>query len=257
MIHPTAVIDDSARIAANISVGAYSVIGAGVEIAAGTEIGSHVVLQGPTRIGRDNRIFQFSSIGADPQDKKYSADEDSFLEIGDGNTIREFCSINRGTAHGGGITRLGNQNWIMAYVHIAHDCIIGNSNTFANNATLAGHVTIDDHITLGGFTGVHQFCHIGSYSFAAISAVVVKDVPPYMMVAGNTAKPHGLNNEGLKRHGFSSEELKQLRRAYRLLYREGLLLQDAIVQLEALAVEESKVQVLVDFIRQSERGIVR
>lgn len=257
MIHPTAVIDDSARIAADVSVGAYSVIGAGVEIAAGTEIGPHVVLQGPTRIGRDNRIFQFSSIGADPQDKKYAEDEDSVLEIGDGNTIREFCSLNRGTAHGGGITRLGHQNWIMAYVHIAHDCIIGNSNTFANNATLAGHVTMDDHITLGGFTGVHQFCHIGSYSFAAISSVIVKDVPPYLMVAGNTAKPHGLNSEGLKRHGFSSEELKQLRRAYRLLYREGLLLQDAIVQLEALALEESKVQVLVDFMRQSERGIVR
>ncbi len=254
---PGPVIDKKARVADDVEIGPYSIIGPDVEIDAGTRIGPHVVINGPTRIGRNNRIFPFCSLGDDPQDKKYAGEAESHLEIGDGNTIREFCSINRGTGPGGGITRLGDDNWIMAYVHIAHDCIVGSHTVFANNTTLAGHVTIDDYVILGGFTGVHQFCHVGSYSFTAIAAVIVKDVPPYVIVAGNSARPNGLNREGLKRHGFDTATVNALKHAYRTVYREGLRLCDALEKLQEPARNHPEVDHFISFIRDSERGIVR
>jgi UDP-N-acetylglucosamine acyltransferase len=257
LIHSTAVVSPAAEIGDGVTIGPYSVIGDGVAVGAETWIGPHVVINGPTRIGAANRVFQFCSIGDDPQDKKYVGEAGSRLEIGDGNVIREFCSINRGTAGGGGVTRVGDRNWIMAYVHIAHDCIVGNDTIFANNATLAGHVLVEDHAILGGFTGVHQFCRIGRHSFSAIASVIVKDVPPFTLVAGNTAKPTGLNKEGLRRHGFDADEMKRLGDAYRIVYREGLLLRDALERIEALAAESTHVAALAEFIRASERGIVR
>jgi UDP-N-acetylglucosamine acyltransferase len=257
MIDATAIIHPDADLNSDVSVGPYSVIGAKVSISSGTSIGSHVVINGPTNIGSDNKIFQFCSIGEDPQDKKYQGENDSILEIGTGNTIREYVSINRGTGDGGGKTVIGNNNWIMAYVHIAHDCIVGNNTVFANNATLAGHAIIDDFVILGGFTGVHQFCRVGSYSFSAISSVIVKDVPPYVLVSGNTAKPSGLNREGLKRHGFDSDTINVLRKAYKAIYRDGLVLKDALDVLTELSVESDKVDVMRSFIAASQRGIVR
>ena len=257
MIHPTCIVHPDARIDDGAELGPFCTIGAQVEIAAGSVLGPYVVVKGPASIGPSNRIFQFCSIGDDPQDKKYQGEDDSRLEIGSGNVIREYCSINRGTAAGGGLTRIGNDNWIMAYVHVAHDCRVGNATVLANNATLAGHVTIEDHATLGGFTGVHQFCRIGAYSFAAISSVIVKDIPPYVLVSGNTARPNGLNREGLRRHGFVAEEVEALRRAYRILYREGLLLQEAVQRLRDLAGQSPHVARLVQFISSSERGIAR
>ena len=257
MIHPQAIIDPGARIGDGVSIGAFSVIGPGVEVGSGCWIGSHVVIKGPTTLGENNKIYEYCSIGGDPQDKKFQGEKESTLEIGSNNVIREYCSINRGTRHGGGITRLGDGNWIMAYVHIAHDCLIGNNTVLANNTTLAGHVVIDDFVILGGFTGVHQFCQLGKHSFSAISSIIVKDVPPFLMMTGNTAKPNGLNKEGLKRHGFSSQSIKHLKKAYKLVYRDGLLLKDALQELEALATECSEVQDFVEFIRKSERGIAR
>ena len=257
MIDATAIIHPGAQIADNVTIGPYSIIGDKVAIASGTQIGAHTVVNGPTSIGPDNRIFHFCSIGEDPQDKKFQGEEDSVLSIGKGNTIREYVSINRGTGEGGGKTVLGDDNWIMAYVHIAHDCLVGSHNIFANNATLAGHVHVDDYAILGGFTGVHQFCRVGSYSFSAISSVVVKDVPPYVLVSGNTAKPTGLNREGLKRHGFTSDTINLLRKAYKIIYRDGLKLKDALSALETLAVESQEVDVLKNFIASSQRGIVR
>ncbi len=257
MIHPTAIIHPKAEIDTDVSIGAYSIIDENVSVASGTEIAPHVIIKGPTKIGPGNNIFQFCSIGDDPQDKKFYGEADSTLEIGSGNTIREYVSINRGTADGGGITKIGNDNWIMAYVHIAHDCIVGNNIIFANNATLAGHVIIDDYAILGGFTGVHQFCRIGSYSFSAISSVIVKDVPPFVLVSGNTAKPSGLNREGLKRHGFDSETINILRKAYKTVYRDGLTLKDALLELEVLSSDSKEVEQLRTFIANSQRGIVR
>ena len=257
MIDPRAIIDDKARIGSNVEIGPYSVIGPEVEIDDGNRISAHVVIRGPARIGRDNRIYQFCSIGDDPQDKKYAGEADSRLEIGNGNTIREFCSINRGTAAGGGVTRVGNDNWIMAYVHIAHDCAIGDHTVFANNTTLAGHVSVEDYAILGGFTGIHQFCRVGAYSFAAIASVIVKDVPPFLMVSGNTAGPNGLNREGLRRHGFSSDSINALRKAYKTVYRDGLLLNDALEQLQPDSAEYPEVARFVEFIQASGRGIVR
>ena len=257
MIHPTAVVSPGAQIGAGVSIGPYSVIGDRVIIGRDSWIGPHVVISGPTRIGAGNRIFQFCSIGDDPQDKKFAGEVESALEIGEGNVIREFCSINRGTAGGGGVTRLGNQNWIMAYVHIAHDCLVGSHTVLANNATLAGHVQVEDHAILGGFTGVHQFCRIGRHSFSAISSVVVKDVPPFTLVAGNTARPTGLNKEGLRRQGFSADDIDRLASAYRIVYREGLLLRDALERLETPSAESTHVAAFAEFIRRSERGIVR
>ncbi len=257
MIDQTAIIHSNADIHKNVSIGPYSVIGENVSIGSGTVIGSHVVITGPTTIGPNNKIFHFSSIGEDPQDKKFNEDKNSYLEIGANNTIREYVSINRGTSDGGGKTIIGNNNWIMAYVHIAHDCIIGNNSTFANNTTLAGHVAIQDFVTLGGFTGVHQFCRIGSYSFSAISSVIVKDVPPYILVSGNTAKPSGLNREGLKRNGFDADTINLLKKAYRIIYRESLTLTEALNELMELSVDSKSVNVMRSFILSSERGIVR
>jgi UDP-N-acetylglucosamine acyltransferase len=255
-IDARAVVDPDAVIAEDVSIGPFSVIGPGVEIGAGCEIGPHVVIQGPSRLGKRNRIFQFASIGEQPQDKKFHG-ESSRLEIGDGNTIREFATINRGTEDGGDVTRIGNHNWLMAYIHIAHDCLIGDHTTFANGASLAGHVTVDDHAILGGFTLVHQFCTIGRHAFCGMGSAISKDVPPYVMVSGNPAHPHGLNSEGLKRHGFSSEDLRILRKAYKIVYRSGLKRDEAIQQLEDLVADSQAVKPLLEFLRHSQRGILR
>lgn len=256
MIDSRAVIDPKAELAEDVSVGPYTVIGPDVQIGAGTTIGPHVVIYGPTRIGRNNRIFQFASLGDAPQDKKY-AGEPTRLEIGDGNTIREFVTINRGTVQDEGVTRIGDDNWIMAYVHIAHDCQIGNHTIFANNASLAGHVRVEDYVILGGFTLVHQFCALGVHSFTAFSTGIAKDVPPYVMVSGHSAQPHGLNSEGLKRRGFSAETLAQLKQAYKTLYRSKLTLQEAVDVLRVQAVDSPEVGVMVGFLEKQKRGIVR
>lgn len=256
MIDTTAVIDPGARLADGVTVGPYSIIGADVEIDSGTRIGPHAVINGPTRIGRDNTIFQFASIGDAPQDKKYNG-EPTRLEIGDRNTIREFVTINRGTVQDEGVTRLGDDNWIMAYVHIAHDCQIGNQTIFANNASLAGHVTIGDYVILGGFTLVHQFCTLGAHSLTAFGSGISMDVPPYVTVGGSPAKPHGLNMEGLRRRGFSAEARKALKQAYRTVYRENLSLQDAIAQLRERVVDCAELGLLVSFLENQTRGIVR
>ena len=256
MIHPTAIVHAKAKLGANVEVGAYSIIGEHVEIGDNTWIGPHVVVNGHTTIGRDNRIFQFASLGEVPQDKKY-AGEPTRLEIGDRNTVREFCTFNLGTAQDVGVTRIGNDNWIMAYVHIAHDCQVGNNTTFANNSQLAGHVHIDDWAILGGFTGVHQFCRVGAHCMTAVGTVILQDVPPYIMAAGNTASPYGLNAEGLKRRGFSPEALQALKRAYRILYKSGLMLEEARAKLEEEARMHPEVQRFVDFLAVSKRGIIR
>ena len=255
-IDPRAVIDATATIADDVTIGPYSVIGAGVEIGSGTWIGPHVVINGPTRIGKDNRIFQFASIGEVPQDKKYHG-EASLLEIGDRNTVREFVTINRGTEEGGGITRLGNDNWLMAYIHIAHDCLIGNHTTFANGASLAGHVTIDDYAILGGFTLVHQFCAIGENSFCGMGSAIGKDVPPYIMVSGNPAQPYGLNTEGLKRRGFDKAMIRDLKEAYKVIYRSGLTVDQAITRLQEMATQTPEIEAMITFLTHSTRGILR
>jgi len=256
LIHSQAVIDSSAKIANGVTVGAFSIIGAHVEIGEGTEVGSHVVINGPTVIGRENKIYSFASIGCDPQDKKYTG-EKTRLEIGDRNVIREYCTISRGTVQDAGITRIGNDNWIMAYVHIAHDCQIGSNTIFSNSASLAGHVTIEDYAILGGFTLVHQFCKVGAHCFTAMNSVISKDVLPFTMISGHMAKPHGLNVEGLKRRGFSSESLSQLRKAYKIIYRSGLTLEQATDELKVMANECAEVAQLLGFIEKVTRGIVR
>jgi UDP-N-acetylglucosamine acyltransferase len=256
MIHPTAIVDPKAEIAPDVEIGAYSVIGPNVRIGSGTSIGAHVVIQGPTTIGRNNRIFHFCSLGEEPQDKKY-AGEPTTLEIGDGNTIREYCTFNRGTVQDAGATRIGNDNWVMAYVHIAHDCQIGNNTIFANNSSLAGHVIVHDYAILGGFTLVHQFCKIGSHVITAVGSVIFKDVPPYITAAGYDAKPHGLNSEGLKRRGFTPDTLLQLKRAYKTLYKSSLTLEEAKEQLAKQRSECAEVGVLLEFLDISTRGIVR
>ena len=257
MIDSTAQIHPDAVIADGVSVGPWSIIDAGVEIDERTSIAAHVVIRGSTRIGRDNIIYPFCSIGDDPQDKKCDGKGESRLEIGDRNTIREYCSINRGTEHGGGVTRLGDDNWIMAYCHIAHDCQVGSHTVFANNSTLAGHVEIHDHVVLGGFTGVHQFCRMGESSFSAISAIIVKDVPPFVMVDGITARARAINRVGLKRRGFSDEAIAALKNAYKTLYRNGLTLVQATCELEAPAAKHPQVRQMLEFIKASSRGIVR
>lgn len=255
-IHPTAIVDPGARLDASVSVGPYSVIGADVEIGAGTSIGPHVVVSGPTRIGDDNRIFQFASIGDIPQDKKYR-DEPTLLEIGNRNTIRESATINRGTVQGGGVTRIGDDNWLMAYIHIAHDCIIGDSTIFANSATLAGHVRIENFVILGGFTLVHQFCAVGAHAFSAMGSAIAKDVPPFVTVSGSPARPHGLNTEGMKRRGFAEQTIRALRDAYRTLYRSGLGLEEARVRIREMAPEVPELRQFSNFLDHSERSIVR
>ena len=255
-IDQRAVIDPSARIGSNVTIGAFSVIGANVQIGEGSWIGPHVVINGPTTIGKENRIFQFASIGEIPQDKKFHG-ESSTLEIGDRNTIREFVTINRGTEDGGGVTRIGNDNWLMAYIHIAHDCFIGNAVTMANAASLAGHVKVDDYAILGGFTLVHQFCTIGSFSFCGMGSAISKDVLPYLMVSGNPAQPHGLNVEGLKRRNTDKDTMQALREAYRIIYRSGHTVKEAKLHLMGLAEQFEPVARMVAFLEQSERGILR
>lgn len=255
-IHPTAIIDPKAELDSSVEIGAYSVIGENVRIGGGTVVGSHVVIQGPTTIGRNNRIFQFSSLGERPQDKKYNG-EPTTLEIGDDNTIREFCTFNRGTIQDKGATRIGNNNWVMAYVHIAHDCQVGNNTIFANNSSLAGHVDVHDYAILGGFTLVHQFCKIGAHVITAVGSVVFKDIPPYITAAGYDAKPHGINSEGLKRRGFSPESITQIKRAYKTLYRKSLTLEEAKQQLDVQAKDCKEVVLLREFLDTSTRGIVR
>jgi UDP-N-acetylglucosamine acyltransferase len=256
MRHPTALIHPAARLAEDVVVGAYSIIGEHVEIGAGTHIGPHVVIDGHTRIGEHNRIFQFSSLGEIPQDKKY-AGEPTRLEIGDYNTIREFCTINIGTAQDVGVTRLGNHNWVMAYVHVAHDCQVGNHTIFANNSQLAGHVVVHDYAILGGFTGVHQFCQIGAHVMTSVGTVLLHDVPPYVTVSGNPAAPHGTNSEGLKRRGFSSSAIMAIKRAYKTLYKSGLTLEEAKAAILQQAAQHPELDNLVDFLDHSQRGIVR
>lgn len=256
MIHPTAIVHPGARLGANVSVGAYSLVGEHVEIGEGTQIMSHVVIEGHTRIGRDNRIFQFSSIGGEPQDKKYKG-EPTRLEIGDRNTIREYVTIHVGTVQDGGITRVGDDNWIMGYVHIAHDCMIGDNTIFASNAQIAGHVHVGDWAILGGMVGVHQFVKIGAHAMIGGGAILLQDVPPYVMVAGNPSSPHGINSEGLKRRGFSEDAITALRRAYKTLYRGGLGLSEAIAAIETEHADQSAVAPLIEFLRNAKRGIVR
>ncbi len=256
MIDPRAVIDPAARIAPGVIVGPFSVIGPDVEIDSGCRIGPHVVIRGPTTLGKDNEIFQFASIGDAPQDKKY-ANESTRLEIGDRNVIREGCTINRGTVQDRGVTRIGNDNWIMAYVHIAHDCEIGNNTIFANNASLAGHVRVEDYAILGGFTLVHQFCAIGAHAFTGMGSAIAKDVPPYVMVSGSPAHPHGLNTEGLKRRGFSEQALGTLKKAYKTLYRAKLPFEQAVEEIRALEAECAELTPLREFLERQTRGIIR
>jgi UDP-N-acetylglucosamine acyltransferase len=256
MIHASAVIERGARLAEGVSVGPYSVIGPQVEVGAGTWIGAHVVLDGRTKIGRNNKIFHFSSIGAPPQDKKYGG-EDTAVEIGDNNTIREYVTINRGTAQDVGTTRLGNDNWVMAYVHFAHDVQVGNKTIFANACQLAGHVTVGDWAIFGATTLVHQFVHIGAHAFTGMGTYLPQDLPPFVMAAGNMAKPYGINGEGLKRRGFSPEAIAALKRAYRTLYRDGLSLEEAKRQLEAQVAGCPPVRDILDFLARSKRGIIR
>lgn len=255
MIHETAIIDKSAKIAKDVHIGPWSIIGADVEIGEGTWIGPHVVIQGPTKIGKENRIFQFSSIGEMSQDKKFRG-ERAFLEIGDRNTIREFCTFNRGTGLDSR-TVIGHDNLFMAYVHIAHDCIVGNETIFANNVTLAGHVIVEDYVVLGGFSGASQFCRIGAHVFVTMGAMVDKDVPPFVKVAGFNAKPFGLNTVGLKRRGYAADTLLYLRRAYKTIYRKSLTVKDALTHLQTMITDCPEVQAFIDFIQKSERGIVR
>ena len=256
LIHPTAIVHPGAQLGENVAVGAYSIVGEHVEIGSGTWIGPHVVINGHTHIGRDNRIFQFSSIGEEPQDKKY-AGEPTRLEIGDRNTIREFCTFNCGTAQDAGATRVGSDNWIMAYVHLAHDCQVGDSTIFANNAQLAGHVHVGDFAILGGFTVVHQFVRIGAHSITAMGTILLQDLPPCVTAAGNTAKPYGINAEGLKRRGFSAEAIAALKRAYKLIYRSGMTLEEARAGIAEEASAQPEVGLLVDFLSVPGRGIIR
>jgi UDP-N-acetylglucosamine acyltransferase len=256
-IHPTASVDPSARLGEGVSIGAFSLIGADVEIGAGTVIGPHCSVLGPTRIGRGNRILGHAAIGGEPQDKKF-AGEQTRLEIGDRNTIREFVTLNRGTGGGGGTTRIGSDNWILAYSHVAHDCIVGDHCIFSNNATLAGHVTVGDHVILSGFAGVHQFCRIGAHAFIGMGAFVNGDVPPFVMVAQEGyGKPRGINAEGLKRRGFDPARVTAIKRAYRTLYMSGAKLEQAKAQLAELAGESDDVRAMLAFIEAGERPLLR
>ena len=255
-IHSTAIVDPKAELADGVEIGAYSIIGPDVEIDSGTRVGAHVVVNGHTTIGKNNQIFQFSSLGEAPQDKKYQ-NEPTKLEIGDNNTIREFCTFNRGTVQDQGVTKIGNNNWIMAYVHIAHDCHVRNNTILANNSSLAGHVDLYDYAILGGFTLIHQFCKVGEHVITAVGSVVFKDIPPYVMAAGYDAKPHGINAEGLKRRGFTAESITNIKRAYKTLYRQSLTLEEAKLALSEQALTARELQILIDFLSLSTRGIVR
>lgn len=256
MIHSTAIVDASARLGENVEIGPFSVIGPGVEIGDGCRIGAHVVVARNTRMGRNNRIFQFASVGEDPQDKKY-AGEETWLEMGDGNVIREYTTINRGTVQDQGVTRIGSHNLLMAYTHVAHDCRIGDHTILANGASLGGHVQIHDWAILGGFTLVHQFSRVGAHAFSAMGTAIGKDVPPYVMVEGQPAAPRGINSEGLKRRGFSPEEIRSIKEAYRTLYRSELLLDEALEAIRAQAAGQEALAVLAEFLENRARSIVR
>ena len=256
LIHPTAIIDPKAELDSSVKVGAYTIIGPNVQIGAGSEIGPHAVIEGHTTIGENNRIFQFASLGAIPQDKKYRG-EPTRLIIGNGNTIREFTTFNLGTVTGIGETRIGDDNWIMAYCHLAHDCVIGSHTIFANNASLAGHVTIGDYVILGGYTLVFQFCQIGNYAMTAFAAGVHKDVPPYFMAAGYRAEPAGINSEGMRRNGFTPEQIANVKNAYKTLYRQGLPYGEARSQIAQAAETAPELALLRDFLADSQRSIIR
>ena len=256
LIDSTAIIDSRAELAADVSVGAFSVIGADVKIDSGSVIGPHVVIKGPTSIGKDNRIYQFTSIGDDPQDKKYAA-EITRLEIGDRNTIREFTSMHRGTVQDNGVTQIGNDNLFMAYTHVAHDCLIGDHVIMANGASLAGHVHLHDYAILGGFTLVHQFTQIGQYSFAAMGSAITQDIPPFVMVGGKPTRPHGINSVGMERNGIIADDIRLIRNAYKLIYKMNLRLEDAIEQIEELATDSKQLTEMVNFLRNVRRGILR
>jgi UDP-N-acetylglucosamine acyltransferase len=256
MIDARAVVDLNAELADNVKVGPFSYIGPDVQIDSGTEIGPHVVIKGPTTIGKDNVIYQFTSIGEDPQDKKY-ADEITRLEIGDRNVIREFCTMHRGTLQDRGVTSIGNDNLFMAYTHVAHDCEIGDHVIMANGASIAGHVHVGDHAILGGFTLVHQFTQIGEYSFSAMGSAITQDIPPYVMVGGRPTRPHGINSVGMERNGKSPEVIRQIRKAYKILYKNNLRLEDAIEEMEDMAGESNELSNMVSFLRNVTRGILR
>ncbi|WP_246480654.1 acyl-ACP--UDP-N-acetylglucosamine O-acyltransferase [Motiliproteus sediminis] len=256
MIHPSAIIDPSAQIADNVEIGPWTLIGPDVVIGEGTQIASHVVVKGPTQIGRNNRIFQFATVGEECQDKKY-AGEPTRLVIGDNNVIREGCTLHRGTIQDHSLTQIGSGNLLMAYVHVAHDCIVGDNCILANNVALAGHVKVGDFAILGGFTAVHQFCQIGAHVMCGAGTVVLQDVPAYVMANGNTATPHGINSEGLKRRGFGSDEIRALRQAYKLIYRKGLKLDEALAQIVAMQADCDALTPLVTSLQQASRGIIR
>ncbi len=255
-IHPTALVAPQAELGEGVEVGAYAVIGPGVQVGANTRIGPHAVIEGPARIGADNVIFQFASVGSAPQDKKYKG-EPTGLEIGDRNVVRECVTLNRGTVQDGGVTRIGSDNLFMAYAHVAHDCRIGDHCVLANNATLGGHVHLGDWVIMGGLSGIHQFCKVGAHAFVANNAAVTRDVPPYVMAVGQPAAAHSVNSEGLKRRGFTAEQIRNVRNAFRVLYRSGLKLADAQAQLAALAQEQPELRAIVEFLLQSTRSIVR
>lgn len=255
-IHPSAIVDSSAELGEGVDVGPYTIINAGVKIGAGTRIGPHCVIETGTTLGKNNRVWQFCSIGGDPQDKKY-AGEPTLLEIGDNNTIREYCTFNRGTVQDGGVTRIGSDNWIMAYVHIAHDCQIGSHVIIANSVQFAGHVHMGDWAIIGGMTGIHQFVKIGAHAMSGMCSALSKDLPPYVMCSGDPAAPYGINSEGLKRRGFTPEQIENLRRAYKVIYRNGHTVEAARAELEKLASEQPEVQPFIDFFAASTRGIIR
>jgi UDP-N-acetylglucosamine acyltransferase len=256
MIDARAVVSPQAKIAANVEIGPFSVIGPDVEIGPGTWIGPHVVIKGPTRIGADNKVFQFASIGEDPQDKKYKG-EVTYLTIGDRNVFRESVTVNRGTVTGNGVTQIGDDNLLMAYAHVAHDCRLGNQIVLANCAALGGHVDIGDWAILGGLSAVHQFCKIGAHAFVANNSMVTQDVPTYVMAVGRPAVPHSVNAEGLKRRGYSAEQVRNIRRAYRVLYRSKLKLADALKELASAAESQAELRPLVEFLKESSRGLIR
>lgn len=256
MIHPSAIVAAGAIIADDVDIGPYAVIGDHVEIDSGTRIDSHVVINGPTAIGKDNHIYQFASIGDDPQDKKY-ANEPTKLTIGDRNTIREFCSVSRGTVQDAGETIIGHDNWIMAYVHVAHDCRIGDNTIMANNATLAGHVHIGDWAIMAGFSGAHQFCRVGPHAFVGMYSGINRDVPAYTMVSGTPGVPRGINSEGLKRRGFDAGQIRNIKEAYRLVYRKGLKLDEAMDEIAGRYAGRAEVELFLESLRSSERGLVR
>jgi UDP-N-acetylglucosamine acyltransferase len=256
VIDQRAIISPKAQLAADVTVGPYSIIGADVIMGPGCIVGPHVVLNGPTKIGAENRFFQFASIGDAPQDKKYKG-EPTRLVIGDRNVFRESCTVNRGTTHDKGVTTIGDDNLFMAYSHVAHDCLLGSNIVFANGATLGGHVEVDDWVIVGGLAAIHQFCKIGAHAFIAGGAIVTRDVPTYVMAAGNPAGPHSVNAEGLKRRGFTPEQVRNVRNAFRILYRSDLLLADAVTRLKELGTTQPEVAALVDFISRSERSLIR